>query len=142
MAVTGGAKPRKPLGPEDYRLLAEFRFLLRRFLSFSEAAAENAGLAAQRHQALLAIKGFDGPMTVGELAARLFIKPHSAVGLVDRLVSARLLRRGSDSKDRRRVVLSLTPAAEKLLEGLTAAHREELAALAPLLEPLLSRLKN
>lgn len=140
--ATGSTKPRKPLGADDYRLLAEFRFLLRRFLSFSENAAENAGLATQRHQALLAIKGFGGQMTIGELANRLFIKPNSAVGLVDRLVTARLLRRGSDSADRRRVVLTLTPAAEKLLEGLTAAHREELAGLAPLLEPLLSRLKD
>ena len=137
-----GTKPRKPLGPDDYRLLAEFRFLLRRFLSFSENAAENAGLATQRHQALLAIKGFGGQMTIGELANQLFIKPNSAVGLVDRLVTARLLRRGSDSNDRRRVVLTLTPTAEKLLEGLTAAHREELAGLAPLLEPLLTRLKD
>ncbi|HEY5347214.1 MAG TPA: helix-turn-helix domain-containing protein, partial [Rhizomicrobium sp.] len=74
----------KNLRPEDYRLLAEFRHLMRQFLAFSESAATKAGLAPQRHQALLAIKGFGGALTIGELAERLSIRPNSAVGLVDR----------------------------------------------------------
>ena len=44
----------------DYKALAQFRFQLRKFLSFSEAAAHQAGLTPQQHQALLAIKGFSG----------------------------------------------------------------------------------
>ncbi len=45
----------------DYLRLAEFRHILRRFLVFSGRAAEHAGLIAQQHQALLAIKGYPGP---------------------------------------------------------------------------------
>ncbi|HEY2034092.1 MAG TPA: hypothetical protein VGH02_10445, partial [Rhizomicrobium sp.] len=56
--------PRK-LTPADYRALAEFRFLLRRFMAFSEEAARAAGLAPQQHQALLAIKGLEGAPMVG-----------------------------------------------------------------------------
>jgi DNA-binding MarR family transcriptional regulator len=77
------------LKPEDYRLLAEFRRLLRQFLVFSEQQALGVGLAPQQHQALLAIKGSpDGPPTVGDLAERLAIRHSSAVGLINRLVSA------------------------------------------------------
>lgn len=50
------ASPRRPT-QENYRLLADFRYALLKFLAFSEAAARAAGLSAKQHQALLAIKG-------------------------------------------------------------------------------------
>jgi DNA-binding MarR family transcriptional regulator len=130
------------LPPQDYRLLAEFRYVLRQFLLFSETAAKAAGLAPQQHQALLAIKGFGGDFTVGDLAERLAIRPNSAVELVDRLAALKLLQRRVDADDRRRVMLELTPKAEALLASLTAAHRCELKKFAPLLKPLLASLKD
>lgn len=126
-----------PLPLSDYRLLAEFRFLLRKFLAFSEEAAREAGLAPQQHQALLAIKGFDGPMTIGDLAERLAIRHHSAVGLVARLVDAKLVIRDDDLSDRRRVTLALSHKAETVLAKLTAVHRDELRRLAPVLRTIL-----
>ncbi len=141
-------KKSAPAGREltqaDYRLLAEFRRLLRQFLAFSEAEALDAGLSPQQHQALLAIKGFDaeGTPTVGDLAERLSIRHNSAVGLVDRLEKMRLLTRQADPADGRRVTLALTDDAEKLLAGLTAAHRDELRRLTPLLKPLLTKLER
>jgi DNA-binding MarR family transcriptional regulator len=127
------------LGKADYERLAEFRYLLRRFLIFSETAAEEAGLTAQQHQALLAIKGFPGRhhITTGELAERLGIRHHSAVGLVDRLASKALVNRRSGSDDRRQVLIELTSKAEDVLAKLSAAHRSELERLAPLLRTLL-----
>src|SRR4029077_9856842 len=67
----------------DYRTLAELRYLLRRFASFSEAAPRGPALTSQQHQALLAIKGSPGRerLAVGELAERLQLRHHSAVGL-------------------------------------------------------------
>lgn len=137
-------KPRpRPLTDADYQRLAEFRYVLRHFLIFSEDAAEEAGLTAQQHQALLAIKGFGGdkPMTTGDLAERLGVRHHSAVGLIDRLLSKALVRRRSGLEDRRQVLLTLTPKAEALLAGLSAAHRDELRRLAPLLQTLLTHFK-
>lgn len=137
-------KPRPhPLADADYEKLAEFRYLLRHFLIFSEDAAEQAGLTAQQHQALLAIKGFGGdkPMTTGDLAERLGVRHHSAVGLIDRLLSKSLVRRRTGLEDRRQVLLTLTPKAEALLAGLSAAHRDELRRLAPLLQTLLKHFK-
>ena len=130
--------PRKPLTETDYRHLAEFRFLLRQFLAFSENAARSAGLSPQQHQSLLAIRGLGGRLTVGELATRLAIKPNSAVGLADRLVEAGLVLRQNSNSDRRRVELTLTPAASRKLADLSQSHRAELRRLAPLLAPLLN----
>ena len=127
----------------DYEILAEFRHLLRRFTSFSESAAHEAGLTPQHHQALLAIKGFPGreQITIGELAERLNVRHHSVVGLVDRLVSQDLCRRRADPTDRRRVLVELTGRAEDVLADLTLAHRDELRQVAPLLRALLTNLE-
>ncbi|HUE63153.1 MAG TPA: MarR family transcriptional regulator [Rhizomicrobium sp.] len=128
---------RKPLTDTDYRNLAEFRYLLRQFLAFSEDAARRASLSPQQHQALLAIKGSGGRLTVGELAVRLAIKPNSAVGLADRLVESELVLRQTGSKDRRKVELTLTAIASRKLADLSQSHRTELRRLTPMLAPLL-----
>ncbi len=139
----GAARPARRLAKADYETLAEFRYLLRRFLEFSENAALQTGLTAQQHQALLAIKGYPHReyVTTGELAERLCIRPHSAVGLVDRLVSKKLVTRRSGDSDKRQVLVELTPAAEQLLAGLSMMHREEIERLAPLLGSLLGRIR-
>lgn len=136
------AAARHELAQHDYEVLAEFRYLLMRFAAFSEQAAHAAGLAPRQHQALLAIKGYPGGgrATIGDLAERLGIRHHSTVGLVDRLVSHGYLMRHEDRHDRRRTFLSLTAAGERALAGLSAAHRQELRRVAPLLKALLGRL--
>ena len=67
--------------PVDYQALALFRYELRKFLAFSEAAAHRQKLTPQQHQALLTVKGFsqDKPVSVGDLAALLLIRHHTAV---------------------------------------------------------------
>jgi len=132
---------RRQLSRSEYRSLADFRYLLRRFLEFSQQAARHSGLTPAQHQALLAIKGFPGDAdpTVGELAERLCIRHHSAVELVDRLEAAELLERRHSSDDRRRVRLRLTRSAEQRLAALTAIHLEELHRLRPSLQEILDR---
>lgn len=132
----------RPLSAADYATLSQFRHLLREFAAFSREAALRAGLTAQQHQALLAIKGFPkrAPVTVGALAERLGIRHHSAVGLVDRLARHALVRRRADAVDRRQVRIELTRGADTLLAGLSLAHRDELRRLAPLLRTLLKQL--
>jgi DNA-binding MarR family transcriptional regulator len=141
--VAGGKRGATHVGEltqADYERLAEFRYLLRRFLVFSEEAAERAGLTAQQHQALLVIKGRRGPepMPTGMLAERLAIRHHSAVGLIDRLIAKNLIRRRTDSADRRQVLIELTSKAERVLQSLTIDHRNEIERLAPLLRELLA----
>jgi DNA-binding MarR family transcriptional regulator len=129
---------RRALTKADYELLAAWRHALRRFLAFSRAAAEQEGIPPQQHQALLAIKGFPGreQVTVGELAERLLLRHHSAVGLVDRLVRQRLVRRVPSATDRRRVHVALTPAGEAIVRRLSTVHLDELRQLRPQLRRL------
>src|SRR3546814_6196590 len=69
----------------DYAALAEFRFALRRFQRFSETKAGEAELTPQQHQALLAIRAADpDEATVGYVAQRLIVKPHTASELLER----------------------------------------------------------
>ncbi|KDM65108.1 hypothetical protein [Acidiphilium sp. JA12-A1] len=48
------------LTDEDYEMLASFRFALRKFIAFSEAAARRDGLTPRQHQALLGIRAMQG----------------------------------------------------------------------------------
>jgi DNA-binding MarR family transcriptional regulator len=132
------------LSKAEYELLASFRYALRQFLRFSEEAARAASIEPQQHQALLAIRGFPGRdrVTISELAERLQIKHHSAVGLADRLVANGLVTREVSSGDRRQVHLTLTSRGEALLDQLAAAHKEELLRLEPELKELLRRLHH
>jgi DNA-binding MarR family transcriptional regulator len=120
----------------DYRALSEFRYLLRRFLEFSQQAARGVGLQPRQHQAILAIKGFpeDRPVTIGDLAERLRIRHHSAVELVDRLSEAELVVRKPDPEDQRRVFLVLTDKADDYLARLSHIHLDELSRIGPLLK--------
>ena len=130
------------LGREQYAAIATFRFELRRFLAFSEAAASAEGLPSQQHQALLAIAGHQRPEppTVGTIADQLLIAPHTAAELVSRMERSGLLAKTPALQDRRRVELTLTPKSESLLDRLTAAHVEELTTLEPALARALRRL--
>ncbi len=117
----------------DYRRLLQFRTGLRRFLHWSAQQAESAGLTSAQHQLLLAIRGHDdsrGP-TIGDVAAYLFLRHHSAVGLVDRAESADLVARTEDQDDRRVVRLRLTEKGQNVLVALSRVHMEELKRLAP-----------
>jgi len=116
-----------------YRALAELRYEIRRFLNFSAQAARAAGVEPQQHQALLAIKGLPPgrEATVGFLAERLQVRPHTALELACRLERKKLVHRSRDNADRRQVLLRLTPRGERLLRNLSESHRAELASAGP-----------
>jgi DNA-binding MarR family transcriptional regulator len=133
-------EPKTTLDDRDYAALSDFRATLRSFLSFSETRAIELGLSPQQHQALLAIRGAPGAQaTIGYVAERLILKPHSASELVSRLEALELLVRQTSGIDRRKTVLVLTERADSLLSELSAIHREEIRRLKPLLLELLDR---
>lgn len=121
------------LTKQQYQQLATLRHTLRRFVNFSQNAAELEGLKPQQHQALLAIKGFrgEGAISIGELAEHLFIRHHSAVGLIDRLVRLKLVLRMASGADRRRVELKLSASGERLINRLASTHWLELQQVGP-----------
>jgi DNA-binding MarR family transcriptional regulator len=117
-----------PFTKEDYEALARFRYGIRRYLRFSENAVRAKGVTPQQYQLMLAIKGFPGRDwgTITELAERLQLKHHSAVGLVDRTEAAGLVKRNEHPTDKRAAVIRLTEQGEQLLEELVHVHRSEL----------------
>jgi DNA-binding MarR family transcriptional regulator len=128
------------LEDSDYAALADFRAALRAFLAFSEARATEVGLSPQQHQALLAIRGAPGAQaSIGYVAERLILRPHSASELVSRLEALDLIVRRASDTDRRKTMLALTDRAGVLLQKLSAIHREEIRRLKPLLLELLGR---
>jgi DNA-binding MarR family transcriptional regulator len=128
------------LRDEDYRRLLQFRVDLRRFLHWSEELAEKAGVTPAQHQLLLAIRGHNGAgaegPTIGDVAAYLLLRHHSAVGLVDRAVKAGLIERREDPVDRRMVRLSLSALGSQTLTQLSELHLEEIKRLAPRIQAI------
>ena len=132
----------RDLSLDEYRALAELRYQIRCFLHFSEEQVRASGMEPQQHQLLLAVRGLPrgAAATVSELAERLQLKHHSVVELVDRLERRGCVTRNSGSKDRRQVMVHLTPVGSKVLRRLSLAHHEELEAAGPRLAKALRSL--
>src|SRR5438309_5415760 len=116
------------LSPEDFRLLAEFRFQIRQFLHFSESAARTLGIEPQQHQLMLVIKGLPAGTrpTIRAISSRLCLRHNSTVELVNRLAERGALVRRPCEQDRREVLVELTPHGEELLRRLSVLHWGEL----------------
>jgi DNA-binding MarR family transcriptional regulator len=128
------------LSEAGYRQLAEFRYRIRQFLHFTEEGARSKGIEPHQHQLLLAIKGLpEGARpTVTALSQRLCLRHHSTVELVDRLVEHGAVARRHSDRDRREVLIELTPHGEDLLHQLSVLNWEELRISAPALSEALS----
>lgn len=98
-----------PLTAEDYRILHSFRYVMRRFIRFSEEAAHESGLDPRQHQLLLAIRAIEEQPGAGAnvrlLAESLQIRHNTAVELVDRASRNGYVRRARCDEDRRLVRL-------------------------------------
>ena len=131
--------------PEDYEALANFRYAMRKFLSFSKRAlAAEARLTTEQYEALLALKAFAGAtgLSISDLSERLQVKHHSAVSLIDKLEERHLARRQPGVADRRQVFVRLTPAGARLLARVAALHRNEIRSRSPEMIEALLRLRK
>jgi len=126
----------------DFERLASFRYALRQFLHFSEAATARVGLTGQQYQAMLVVRsrGGRGPVTINDLARQLLIRHNSAVGLVDRLCALGLMSRTRVADDRRKVRLRLTHKGEQVLGRLASVHRLKLRRIGPEIHRFLGEL--
>lgn len=93
-----------------------------------QAAAEAAGLHPTDWYAL-SLLDLAGPLTSGELAARINLTTGATTRLIDRLERAGHLRRVADPADRRRVVVEPTPDPAVDLKPILAPARSRIAAL-------------
>ena len=133
------------ISTEEYRALAELRYHIRRFLREGDVVARAAGLEPQQYVLLLMIRGLPAgeEATIRTLADRLALKHHSAVELVDRLEAHGYVHRARGRDDRRRVLVSLLPRGERILEDVARQRINELRSygreLAHAIEQLLQR---
>ncbi len=137
------SRPRRSpaVTPRDYRALAEVRYQIRRFLSFSEREARSHGIEPRQHQLLLALAGLpagEAP-TIAFCAERLQLAHHSTVELVDRCATAGLVRRTPSPSDGRVVLLTVTAKGARILERLSVVHTDELRTVAPALVSALTQ---
>lgn len=125
----------RPTSTTEYQALAQFRFLIRRFLNNSEKAARSVGLEPQQYMGLLALRGLPAGQnpSIRNLAERLQIQHHSAVELVDRMEKRGLFRRERSTKDGRNVLVCVTAGGERLLSRLVRHRIAELRVSAPAL---------
>ncbi|EHP38709.1 MarR family transcriptional regulator [Cupriavidus basilensis OR16] len=125
------AASNSPLAKQDFEALSDFRYQLRRFLRFSEDAAQNEGLTVQQYLLMLHIRGCAGKdwASIGELAERLQAKQHGVVALVNRCEAAGLVKRKANPDDRRIVEVHLMAKGERFLNRLAMLHRSELESL-------------
>ena len=133
------------LDPDDYEGLANFRYLLRKFLRFSkDFLTANGHLSPEQYEALLAIKAFSavGGLNISQLSERLQVRHHSAVNIVDRLVERKLVTREAGETDRRRRHVQLTAKGEKVIEELAVVHWKELGDRSREMIKALERLKK
>lgn len=121
-----------PEAAEKLKSLAEFRYQMRKFLSFSEMASERYGIGAQQYQLMQVIASTpeDQVSSISYLADRMILRHNSTVELVDRAERAGLVRRESDERDLRRSIVRITPQGMELLSKLVEEHLRELVPTA------------
>jgi DNA-binding MarR family transcriptional regulator len=141
MLVTKKQKTAR-VAPAKLKELAEFRYQLRRFSSFSEMTSEAVGISAQQYQVLQVIATVpEGrPASISYLAERMMVRHNSAVELVDRTERAGLVRRMEDESDHRRSLVEVTARGGELLARLAGQHLLELGIAGPEMVRALRRL--
>jgi DNA-binding MarR family transcriptional regulator len=135
MSISPTPVPPLPAGPPKALLLSS-TFLLKRLgwmiTDRAHEALEPTGLTAQ-HYAVLSLLDEGMRDTQGEIADTLGYDRSHLVGLLDELEEKGFVERRRDQADRRRQLVSLTPAGKEALAGLrTIAKRVEKEFLTPL----------
>jgi DNA-binding MarR family transcriptional regulator len=117
------------------------------------ARTRDSGITALQWRLLIYLRRHEG-IRQGPLADLIEVEPITLSRMIDRLEEAALVERRADPSDRRAWLLYLAPGAEELLtamrattdalnaeatEGLSAAEREQLAALVERVRANLSR---
>jgi len=97
--------------------------------AFDHAVADYVGLDRTAYRCL-DILDQEGPMTAGRLAERARLSPGAMTALLDRLERRGLARRTRDTKDRRRVLVEVTPQLRQMAAELYGTPEEGADALA------------
>lgn len=89
---------------------------------------KEAGRHGERHIGMLISLAIEGPGTVSELAGRMDMTPAHASLVVGELARAGLVDRDHDERDRRLIIVSLSPAARTAVAEMRRRHAAPLLA--------------
>lgn len=113
-----------------------FLDLLRAANRLSQGVADllrPAGLTPTQYNVLRILRGSDGPLTCGEMGARMIARDPDVTRLLDRLEKQGLIRRTRSEEDRRVVVTEISSQGLEILseldEPVVRLHREQLGHL-------------
>ena len=86
--------------------------------------ARRYGLSHAALNALAVIEGAAGPVPAGVVSTRMHITTGTMTSVLDTLERNGYVRRIADPEDRRKVLVDITPAAQKLLDELLPAVQQ------------------
>jgi DNA-binding MarR family transcriptional regulator len=98
---------------EAAEVVRSLRRLFKGIHEYSKALQKRSGLSSPQAWAL-AILDAEGGLSLRELAERMYAHPSTVSGIMERLVARGVVRRQTDTEDRRGIRLSLTPAGRRL----------------------------
>ncbi|HEY0276482.1 MAG TPA: MarR family transcriptional regulator [Paenirhodobacter sp.] len=94
------------------------------------------GIAVEQFRVIKSLEQ-EGSLSMGELADKVLVEPATLTKIIDRMTADNLVFRLPDSKDRRKVKVSLAPAGiamSKKLFDVADAHEEHIAQILPTAE--------
>lgn len=111
--------------PSVERIINNIRRVFQVFNDYSKRAKVEAGLTGPQLWAIKMISE-NGPLRVSDLAALMFVRPGTVVGILDRLEKKGLVLRKRSQLDRRAVMVELSDAGKDLVAGAPAVIQGEL----------------
>ena len=134
----GATSLRSPLSEDFARAAHRLAAAIQHYRAVS--ARDRLGLTTSGEAALTALY-HHGPLTPSQLAARIHLTPSTTTALVDQLDRAGHITRRPHPRDRRKILLSTTPAAATLIVREWCSFTRLLdPALSPLDEPTQRRI--
>jgi MarR family transcriptional regulator, 2-MHQ and catechol-resistance regulon repressor len=124
-------KPQPPITAA--KLWMVFAKAHRSLAAHVEESVARHGLCLSDFMALEALL-HKGPLTVGEIRARVLLASGSMTAAIDRLEKMGLVRRGFVESDRRARVIHLTAQGKRLVTKVFEAHSRDLEALMGVLD--------
>jgi MarR family transcriptional regulator for hemolysin len=77
-----------------------------------------------RQAEVLGLLALEGPLSQADLANRMMIEPPSLVGTLDRMEASGLLERKPCAEDRRKNLIHVLPAAERMWDRIASCARQ------------------
>lgn len=110
----------------DETILRSLRRISRAIDLYSRQLASRYKLTGPQLMCLHELERTD-PLRSGELARRVNLSQATVTGILDRLEARELIQRRRDDKDKRRVLVSITPTGSKLVSSAPAPLHKQFA---------------